>query len=95
MSNTYTKDKLIKEVITGNRRMSRAMNNVSNALEKINDQNVLHTTAVENNNKIIQKLVTSNKWADWSFRLIVLLLIAALIVIAGAEKAFKILPFMK
>ena len=94
-----TKDKLIEQIIDGNKKMTKVMIGVEGALEKINDQNVLHsslfTKTVNDNTNALKLLCEKNKAADWTIKVILILLTAAVIILAGAEKALKLFPMIK
>ena len=98
-----TKDKLIKEIIDGNKKTTRALVGIEGALEKINDNNVLHsesftqaiqgnTQAFNNNAQALRLLCEKNKAADWTIKTIIILLLLAIIVLAGAKQAVELFP---
>lgn len=88
----YTKDYLIKEFINISKRNIEAFDGVKEALNQINDQNALHNSKETDRNEVIKRLVDSNEKFYRATTYILLALIFALIVLAGAEKALKFLP---
>lgn len=75
--------KILRELNNTNTRVACYMANLNQTLEKINDQNVLHTEALRMNTQAIQDVIGR-------FVKLLLLLVGALILLAGAEKVFKI-----
>lgn len=103
MAIEWTKDKLTGEFIKQTRRNTKAFNRVANALEQINDQNKLHFNQDEERMGVIHDLVESNKkvveintkfYRIFSvvFVSVFILLILAIIVLAGAERAIELFP---
>jgi len=90
----YTKDKLIEELVCMNRRSVEALNGVKNALKLINDFNILHTSKEDTRYSTIKSLVDSNNKTYRLFSIVVIVLIAAIIILAGAEKALKFMPVL-
>jgi hypothetical protein len=90
MQDKYTKDRLIKEFIEQSSRNTEAFVGMKDALEKINDQNNLHALKEDGRYEIIKSMVDSNNKVYKLITTILLLLIAALIVRAGAEKALTL-----
>jgi len=89
---TYTKDNLIEIIISSNSKMTEALTGIKGALEKINDQNVLHCQAISENTKTSENLVTATSTMNRTFKWLVMVLVLAIIVLAGAEKVLKFLP---
>ncbi len=87
-----TKDDLIKIIIEGNRQMTEATMGVKDALRDLNDNNVLHRQALDNNTRVIRDMVQCNEAVMNMIKWVFLLIIAALVVLAGAEKVFELLP---
>ncbi len=88
----YTKDKLIDELITHNREVAKYMSNIAVALSKVNDSNVLHANAITGNTSIIKNMVEVNSSFLNFIRWILVVLVLAVIVLAGAEKILKFIP---
>ena len=93
MQDKYTKDRLIREFIEQSQRNTEAFIGMKDALEDINDQNKLHALNEDKRYQIIQSMVDSNNKVYKLITTILLLLIVALIVLAGAEKALTLFPF--
>jgi hypothetical protein len=93
MQDKYTKDRLIREFIEQSKKNTEAFVGVKDALENINDQNKLHALNEDGRYQIIQSMVDSNNKVYKLITTILLLLIVALIVLAGAEKALTLFPF--
>lgn len=102
MTGRYTKDKLIEILIDGNKNMTKYMSQVADALDKINDNNLLHKKAIDVNTKATQKMATAvttqvnfmerqTKFIWW----LLAALAFAIIALAGAEKVLKFIPFFK
>ena len=90
----YTKDCLIKEFIDISKRNIEAFDGVKEALNQINDQNILHNTKEDDRNETVKRLVESNERFYKTTTYLLLSLIFALIVLAGAEKALEFLPHL-
>jgi hypothetical protein len=97
---TKNEEKLIKVLI----RNSNAMKGLEHALDKINDQNALHngafTQVVDKNTEALNAFCKSNKSSDRLFITIVLLLLVAVIILAGAKQAIELflslnIPFIQ
>ena len=86
------KDQYIKEIVAGNRKMTSAMVGIKGALEKINDNNILHCQVLTNNTEALRILSEKNKAADWTIKTIIILLLLAIIVLAGAKQAVELFP---
>ena len=93
MQDKYTKDRLIREFIEQSQRNTEAFIGMKDALEDINDQNKLHALNEDKRYQVIQSMVDSNNKVYKLITTILLLLIVALIVLAGAEKALTLFPF--
>lgn len=93
MQDKYTKDRLIKEFIDQSRQNTEAFIGMKDALGNINDQNNLHALREDGRYAIIKSMVDSNNRIYKLITTILLLLIVALIVLAGAEKALTLFPF--
>ena len=83
-----TKDEILTRMFENENKLSNAMDNIANAVEKINDQNVLDCQsidrlgeAVKGNNKVIS-------FIQW----ILIVMTLAIVVLAGAEKVLEFLP---
>lgn len=69
--------------------ISQSLNGINATLQKINDQNILHTTKnTEEHKSITDSLSEFSKRWWW----VIVLLVVALIILAGAEKILKIFP---
>ena len=92
MAEKYTKDKLIDELLTHNREVARYMATIGGTLEKLNDTNLLHANAISSNSAVIKDMVAVNTSFLRYVRWILVTVILALIVLAGAEKALDFIP---
>lgn len=92
MAQKYTKDKLIGELLTHNREVTKHMSNIAASLENINDTNILHANMLNNNNSTIKSMVEVNTSFLKFIRWILVALVAAIIVLAGAEKVLEFIP---
>jgi hypothetical protein len=90
----YTKDKLIEELLSHNTEVVKQMANIANSLQNINDSNLLHSKTIDDNTLSIKKMVEVNGSFLKMFRFILIIVVAALIILAGAEKVTKLLPFL-
>lgn len=88
----YTKDKLIDELLIHNREVAKYMANIAVALENINDSNLLHANAISRNTEVVKNMVEVNSSFLKFIRWILIVLVAAIIVLAGAEKVLEFLP---
>lgn len=95
----YTKDKLMdiifenQEVISNQvERNITAFNEMKNALQQINDDNKLHRAKDNDRDQTLKSLVQSNNRFYKIFSYLLLILVTALVVLAGAEKALKFIP---
>jgi hypothetical protein len=92
MTIKYTKDKLIDELMAHNKEVVKYMGNIAASLDKINDSNILHSGTINANSEVIREMVNINSSFLKLFRWIMIVLVAAIIILAGAEKALKFLP---
>lgn len=88
----YTKDKLIDELLIHNREVAKYMANIAGALENVNDSNLLHANAISKNTEVVKNMVEVNSSFLKFIRWILIVLVAAIIVLAGAEKVLEFLP---
>lgn len=72
-------NKILNDLAQTNARIGVYMDNLNQTMVKINDQNILHTTALDKNTQAIQDVIGR-------FVKLLLILVGALIVLAGAEK---------
>ncbi len=91
----YTKDKLTEILVDQVKKNTEAFDGVKSALEKINDQNTLHNASENSRNETIAKLVAGNEKFYKVVTYILIISVAALVLLAGAEKVLKIIPFMQ
>jgi hypothetical protein len=95
----YTNDRLLDLVFENQKLISdqvlkntEAFNGVKDALNNINDQNVLHMNKDDARAEVIKKLVDGNEKFYKIVTYIILISISALVILAGAEKALKFIP---
>lgn len=86
------KEDLYKIILDQQERNIEAFEGVKNALENINDFNILHAGKEEVNYDTIKQLVASNKSIVSILQWVIIAVVSALIVLAGAE---KVLSFLK
>ena len=102
MSKTETSksyDRLIQIFVDTTKEMSKYMGSIDGTLRAINDTNLLHKTSLDRQADILQKntnsiehMVKTNSAFMKTFNILLTVLVAALIILAGAEKALKFLP---
>jgi uncharacterized surface anchored protein len=99
MVTKYTKDELIKVILKNQKTISsqivkntEAFEGVKGALETLNDNNVLHNASEDVRNVTVAKLVAGNEKFYKTINYILMVLVAALVILAGAEKALKFFP---
>ena len=92
MAEKYTKDKLIEELLTHNQAVAGYMAHIADALQNINDSNTLHANAIDENTTEIKNMVKVNSSFLDFVRWILIVLVLAIIVLAGAEKVLDFLP---
>ena len=92
MKEKYTKDQLIKQLIISHGRVCSLTTGVKDALHQINETNVLHTMELTNNTQAIKSMTKVSKAILTFIGGVFILLIIALIVLAGAEKTFNYWP---
>lgn len=99
---TYTKDVLIETIINQQKTTTEFMDRITSALEALNDNNLLHKQAIDLNTKATDSMTSSIKVQSAYLKMqanytkwITIVLVAAIIVLAGAEKALKFLPLIK
>ena len=85
----YTKDLLIQEFLEQSKTMTKYVERLDNTLRQINDDNRLHKEAILANTEAINRMVISNDRFIKLFGTIMLILVGALVILAGAEKAIK------
>lgn len=88
----YTKDKLIGVLLENSTKMNEALVGIKDAIESINDQNVLHCQAIEENTKTSQNLVSATNSTYKLFKWVMIALVMAIIMLAGAEKVLTFIP---
>lgn len=85
----YTKDLLIQEFLEQSKTMTKYVERLDNTLRQINDDNRLHKEAILANTEAINRMVISNDRFIKLFGTIMLILVGALVILAGAEKAIQ------
>jgi hypothetical protein len=92
-----TKDNLTKEFIKLVKNNTKAMDHIANAVETINDNNVLHIKSDTERYETIKILVASVKSSNKVMTWVIILFsftILALMFLAGFEKLDLLLPFV-
>lgn len=92
MTTKYTKDKLTEILIEGNEKMTNYMGQVAEAIRSFNDSNLLHLKAIDINTRATQQMATSVKSQTALVKWILIVLVLALVALAGAEKILKFIP---
>lgn len=99
MTNKYTKDKLMDMIFENQKIISDqverniiAFNEMKSALAQINDDNKLHRSKDGERDQAIKDLVAGNNKFYKIFSYLLIILVIALIVLAGAEKALRFIP---
>lgn len=92
MTVKYTRDKLIEILLQHNQEVAVHMSHIANALENLNDSNTLHSNAINANSEAIKQMAETNGAFIKFFRWVMVAIILALIVLAGAEEALKFVP---
>lgn len=92
MTQKYTKDKLIEELLVHNQAVAGYMAHIADALQSINDSNTLHANAINDNTTEIKNMIKVNSSFLGFIRWILIVLVLAIIVLAGAEKVLDFLP---
>lgn len=90
----WTKDKLIQELIDNSRTLPKSMEGIEKALILLNDTNKSHFARENENYKIIADLVSGNSAFIKIVSVVLFVLLAAVVIIAGAEKALKFIPIL-
>ena len=85
----FENQKILSDQVTKN---TVAFNGVMDALNNINDQNVLHMSKDDARADVIKKLVDGNEKFYKVITYIILISVGALVILAGAEKALKFFP---
>lgn len=92
MTEKYTKDKLLDILIDANKKMTDYMGQVANAIHSMNDNNILHRKAIEVNTDATKQMTVAVKSQLSLTKWILIVLVLAIVVLAGAEKVLKFLP---
>lgn len=102
MSTKYTKDSLISTIIEQQKCTTQFMERITATLEALNDNNILHKKAIDINTVATKDMTSAIKVQSAYLKMqanyirwITIVLVAAIIVLAGAEKALKFLPLIK
>ena len=100
--NEVVQNEFLNRYIEQNDKLVKYMTKMTDSLESINDKNVLHTDKLDENNKLAKESVDSFKLTvnqfNKQFRYIniyMLLLIIAIIILAGVEKAAKLYDLIR
>jgi len=91
----YTKDQLIQEFLEQSKMMTKYVERLDGTLRQVNDDNRLHKEAILANTDAINRMVSSNDKFIKLFGTIMLILVGALVILAGAEKALKFADLFK
>ena len=91
----YTKDQLIHEFLEQSKMMTKYIERLDGTLRQVNDDNRLHKEAILANTEAINKMIGANDKFIKLFGTIMLILVGALVILAGAEKALKFADLFK
>ena len=91
----YTKDQLIQEFLEQSKMMTKYVERLDGTLRQVNHDNRLHKEAILANTDAINRMVSSNDKFIKLFGTIMLILVGALVILAGAEKALKFADLFK
>lgn len=105
----YTKDALISTIIEQQKTTTQFMERITASLEALNDNNILHRQAIDSsraaidiNSKATNDMTGAIRIQSAYLKLqanyvkwIGFVLVAAIVILAGAEKALKFLPIFK
>ena len=99
MNEKYTKDKLMDMLFDNQKIISdqverniTAFNQMTSSLNSLNDNNKLHRDKDDDRQQTLKTLVASNNKFYKVFSYLLIILVIAIIVLAGAEKALKFIP---
>lgn len=87
-------DKYFKAFVDQIKQTNEALFGIKEALTRINDQNILHRQCLERNTDKLGEMAFSNKSLIKIFQWVIISLVSALIVLAGAEKIIKAIPLL-
>lgn len=87
-----TDDRIIKLFLDSNQKTAEALAGIKEILNSLNDQNNLHNQNELTSNQKIGELASGIKSFVDVTKIIIFVLVAAIIVLAGAEKALKFIP---
>jgi len=88
---TMTRDEMFNLILDNNNKTIEYMAKLSDSMANLNDKSVYHSSLLVNNTKALNKMVTANEENLKMFRIIFYVIVIALVVLAGAEKA---LPYL-
>jgi hypothetical protein len=86
-----TNESQIKEYETLSNRVADALEGLNGAMEKLNDQSVLHTNAINNNTEAFRRMEEALKENKKVFITLGYIITVGLLLLAGAEKITEIL----
>lgn len=89
MDMIFASQKVVSEQVERN---ISAFNKMESTLTQINDENRLHRSKDDCRDQTIQDLVVGNNKFYKTFSYLLVVLVIALVVLAGAEKALKFIP---
>lgn len=69
-----------------------AFNKIESALQQINDNNTLHFSKDNERDNTIKSLIVSNNKFYKTISYVLVIMVMALVVLAGAEKALEFIP---
>ena len=81
---------MINQLINLNKQVVKAMQANNDAIRALNDSSVLHARNLAKNTEAIDRLVASNQKIMQVITAILFLLVGAVVILAGAEKALRI-----
>lgn len=83
-----------KEFLKAQEKLTEVLTGVRESLRNLNDSNVLHMSKEDARYESINKLATAVEARSKVMNTIMLILVAAVVVLAGAEKALQVLKII-
>ena len=88
------RDILAERFLEQNNSIIEFTRQIKDSLICLNDNSLLHANLLSEHKEILRTEVETNKKNMRNFWILVGVLVAAVIILAGAEKALKFLPFL-
>lgn len=88
----WTKDRLIQHIIDSNERNTKALQGIDRSLNLLNDTNKAYLAREDDRYKTIEGIVAGNNKYMKLVTLIIVILLSAIVILAGAKEALNIVP---